>query len=140
MNTLKPISHSIYDRIEHNNKNSFYKIGYYNKEKNQFEEVARWRNSYNKSSGANYGLLQIWAITFNFASYETQGGYNTAGGYNKPIANLESCLYQLSVYLKKAYNKDVKFSNCGSIESNIHDLMEVLQNDYNVKLFSICIE
>ena len=60
--TMKTIPSSIYDRIEYNNKNSYVKIGFYDSDKTEFVEVARWRNSYNANSGANYGLLQIWSI------------------------------------------------------------------------------
>lgn len=126
----KKITSAMFDKIEYNALNSFYKIGFYDVEKNQFNEVARWRNSYNKSSGANYGLLQVWSITFDFIYFESQGGFNTCGGYNKPIANLEGCLYNL----KKAH-EDFNFSNCGSIESLMNELMVYLQQQYKAKLF-----
>ena len=135
----KTIPSSIYDRSEKNNKNQFYKIGYYDTEKNCFCEVARFRNSYNAASGANYGLLQIWSITFNAAYYETQGGRNTCGGYNKPIANLESCLYQLKCDIED--NKIVtdcgefSCSSCGSILSLLSELKDYLQKQYTIKLF-----
>lgn len=141
---MRNIPSSIYDRIEHNNKNQFYKIGYYDAEKNSFVEVARFRNSYNKSSGANYGLLQVWSVTFDWAGYETQGGYNTCGGYNKPIANLESILYN---FKKAIENHEIitdcgpfacgafDFSSCGSVTSLLGELKGYLQKQYTVSLF-----
>ena len=136
---MKKISNTFYDRIEKNNKNSFYKICFFNVEKNNVEEVARWRNSYNPNSGANYGLLQMWARTFNCSIGESQGGWNTCGGYNKPIANLEGCLYQF----KNAINNrelvtdcgDFEYSSCGSITSLLEELKNYLQKQYTVKLF-----
>lgn len=136
---MRKISSTFYDRIENNNKNQYYKIGYYNQERKGFNEVARFRNSYNKDSGANYGLLQIWSCTFNFAACESQGGRNTCGGYNKPIANLEGCLYQLK---KAIENNEIitdcgafDFSECGSVVSLLDGLMKYLQKQYNVPLF-----
>ena len=136
---MRKISSTIYDRIENNKKNEFYKIGYYDNEKNSFIEIARFRNSCNMTSGANYGLLQIWSITFDAGYYETQGGYNTCGGYNKPIANLESCLYQLECDIKN--NKiitdggDFSCSSCGSVLSLLGELKDYLQKQYTVNLF-----
>ena len=135
----KTIPSSIYDRIEKNNKNQYYKIGYYDTEKNCFCEVARFRNSYNAASGVNYGLLQIWAITFDWAGYETQGGYNTCGGYNKPIANLESILYDFKYAIE---NNEIVTdcgsfgcSSCGSVLSLLGELKDYLQKQYTVNLF-----
>lgn len=136
---MKNIPNSIYDRIENNKKNEFYKIGYYDNEKNNFVEVARFRNSCNIASGANYGLLQIWAITFDWAGYETQGGYNTCGGYNKPIANLESILYDFKYAIE---NNEIvtacgsfECSSCGSVLSLLGELKDYLQKQYTIKLF-----
>lgn len=138
---MRKIPSTIYDRIENNNKNQFYKIGFYDDVNNSFYEVARFRNSYNSNSGANYGLLQIWSCTFTQSYYETQGGYNTCGGYNKPIANLESCLYQLSQDIE---NKKVvtdcgafEVSSCGSVTSLMDGLKNYLQKQYIKKLFVI---
>lgn len=136
---MKKISNTFWDKIENNNKNSFYKICFYNVEKNCVEEVARWRNSYNSNSGANYGLLQMWTRTFNCSIGESQGGRNTHGGYNKPIANLKSCLYQF----KNAINNrelvtdcgEFEYSSCGSITSLLEELKNYLQKQYTIKLF-----
>lgn len=129
---MKKITSTQYDRIEGNQLNSFVRIGWYNAERNCFEEVARWRNSFNKNSGANYGLLQVWSICFDFSAFESQGGYNTCGGYNKPIANLESCLWQF-----QKEHADFQYSSCGSIDSLLNSLKEYLQKQYKVKLFTI---
>ena len=125
------ITPTMFDKIEYNNKNSYQKIGYFDLEKNQFCEVARWRNSYSKNSGANYGLLQIWAVTFDFASFSSQGGRNTCGGYNKPVANLENCLHQFS---KSAEGTGFSFSSYGSTQSLLEELKNYLQNQYKAKL------
>ena len=136
---MKNITNSMWNKIEHNGKNSYYKIGFYNKERNCFEEVARWRNAYNSNSGANYGLLQMWTRTFSVNLFESQGGRNTCGGYNKPIANLEGCLYQ---FQKAIENKEIvtdggefEFSYCGSIESLLSGLMAYIQKQYIMPLF-----
>lgn len=135
---MKKISSSFWDKIEKNNKNSFYKICFYDGEK--LQEIARWRNSYNANSGANYGLLQIWSITFNFTASEMQGGWNTCGGYNKPIANLEGCFYQFKTALESELVNDCgefNYSNCGSITSLLDELKNFLQKQYKVKLFLV---
>ena len=83
--------------------------------------------------------MQIWSQTFDFIGYKKQGSNNICGGYNKPIANLEGCLYQLKEAIE---NKELvtdcgefSYSNCGSIDSLINELKEYLQKQYNVKLF-----
>lgn len=136
---MKKITNSQWEKIERNPFNSFYKIGYYDAEQNRFDEVATWQNHYG-TAGANYGLLQIWTPLHNVSFFEKQGGYNTAGGYNKPIANLEGCLYQ---YKKAVDGKEIvtdhaegiKYSNCGSIASLMEELKDYLQYHFNVKLF-----
>lgn len=137
------LSSSQWDKIEYNPLNSMAKIGYYNEERNAFEEVARWRNTHG-ATGTNDGCLQIWSITFNFIGYEHQKGWDYSGGYNKPIANLEACLYQLKEAIK---NKEVvtdcgdfNYSNCGSIDSLLNELKDYLQKQYTKKLFivSVC--
>lgn len=135
---MKKISNSFYNKIENNNKNQYYKIGYYNPDAKRFEEVVRFRNSYNKDSGANYGLLQIWSCTFDFAACESQGGWNTCGGYNKPIANLEGCLYQLKEAIENHELTDCgafDFSGCGSVVSLLEGLRDYLQTQYALPLF-----
>lgn len=137
---MKKITNAQWERVEHNPLNSMKKIGFYDAEKNSFVEVARWRNAYSQASGANYGLLQVWTVLFNSAFFESQGGRNTCGGYNKPIANLESCLYQLQEAIKKnevVHEGDFEFSSCGSIDSLMRELMEYLQKMYSAKLFII---
>lgn len=138
---MKKISSTFWDKIENNNKNSFYKICFYDYEGEKLQEVARWRNSYNSNSGANYGLLQIWSCTFNCSFGESQGGWNTCGNYDKPIANLEGCLYQLGQAIK---NKEIitdcpvfTYSSCGSITSLLEELKEYLQKQYKTKLFLV---
>lgn len=133
--TNERITSNMWEKIEKNDKNSQVKIGWYNPEKNQFNEVIRWRNSYNARSGANYGLLQIWSILFDFRAWESQGGFNTCGGYNKPIANLEGCLYSF-----QQMHGDFKFSNCGSISSLLEELTAYIQRQYKVKLFTVTID
>lgn len=138
---MRKVTSVIYDRVENNPKNSYWKIGYYCKDSNSFVEVARWRNSYSPASGANYGLLQIWSITFDAQISETQGGRNTCGGYNKPIANLEGCLWQL----KKAFeNRELcsdagafEYPDCGSVTSLLEALKNRLQKQYVTPLFLI---
>lgn len=138
---MKNITSTFFDKIEYNPQSYNVKIGWYDDTKNRFNEIARFRNSYNKASGANYGLLQIWSITFHFSACEMQGGRNTCGGYNKPIANLEGCLYQLEKALE---NREIvsdaaipHFSNCGSIDSLMNDLKDFLQHQYIKPLFII---
>ena len=137
---MKKITSTQWDRVEYNPLNSMKKIGFYDETRNSFVEVARWRNARNQASGANYGLLQIWAPLFNACFFESQGGRNTCGGYNKPIANLESCLYQLQEAIKNneiVHEGDFNFSRCGSIDSLINELTAYIQKMYNVKLFVI---
>lgn len=138
---MKKITSSFFDKIGYNPQSYNVKIGWYDNAKNRFVEVARFRNSYNKTSGANYGLLQIWSITFNFSASEMQGGYNACGNYDKPIANLEGCLYQLENALK---NRELvcdaaipHFSDCGSIDSLMNELKDFLQCQYIKTLFII---
>jgi hypothetical protein len=140
---MKKLSNNQWEKIEYNPLNSMAKIGFYDETKNAFNEVARWRNTHG-ATGANYGCLQIWSITFDFIGYEKQKGCNYAGGYNKPIANLESCLYQLK---KAIENKEVvtdsgdfNYSNFGSIDSLLNELKDYLQKQYTKKLFivSVC--
>ena len=136
---MKKITSAQWEKIEHNPFNSFKKIGWYNQETNRFEEVARWRNTYG-TSGANYGMLNIWSPLYNVHIFESQGSNNTCGGYNKPIANLESCLYQLQEAIKNneiVHEGDFNFSRCGSIDSLINELTAYIQKMYNVKLFVI---
>lgn len=135
---MRAITNLFYDRIENNNKNSFYKICFYDGEK--LQEIARWRNSYNASSGANYGLLQIWSSLYCVSFCESQGGRNTCGGYNKPIANLESCLYQFKTALENELVNDCgnfECSSCGSINSLLVTLKNFLQKQYKEKLFLV---
>ena len=134
---MKKITNTQWEKIEHNTLNSMKKIGWYNPEKNCFEEVARWRNTYG-TTGANFGMLNIWSPLFDAHFFESQPGRNSAGGYNKPIANLEGCLYQL----KKAVENgeivsegQINYSDCGSIDSLMKELMEYLQRQFKVKLF-----
>lgn len=137
---MKKLSSNQWDKIEYNALNSMAKIGYYNEERNTFEEVARWRNTHSRE-GANDGCLQIWSVTFDFIGYEHQKGNNYAGGYNKPIANLESCLHQLK---KAIENKEIvtdcgayTVDSCGSIDSLLNELKDYLQKQYNKKLFIV---
>ena len=137
---MKKITNTQWERVEYNPLNSMKKIGFYDGTSNTFVEVARWRNTYSQASGANYGLLQVWAVLFNVSFFESQGGRNTCGGYNKPIANLESCLYQLQDAIKKnelVHEGDFEFSSCGSIDSLIHELMAYLQKMYSATLFIV---
>lgn len=137
---MKKISNTFWDKIEHNAKNSFYKICFYDNTNNRLQEIARWRNTYNSNSGANYGLLQIWSCLYDCSFGESQGGWNTCGGYNKPIANLEGCLYQFKTALENELvndNGEFTYSNCGSITSLLEELKNFLQKQYNVKLFLV---
>lgn len=134
---MKKLTSNQWDKIERNPFNSFKKIGWYNQDRNSFEEVARWRNTYG-TTGANFGMLNIWSPLFDAHFFESQPGRNSAGGYNKPIANLEGCLYQL----KKAVENgeivsegQINYSNCGSVDSLMKELMEYLQRQFKVKLF-----
>lgn len=134
---MKEIKHTQWNKVERLPFNSFKKIGWYNQDRNCFEEVARWRNTYG-TTGANFGMLNIWSPLFDAHFFESQPGRNSAGGYNKPIANLEGCLYQL----KKAVETgeivsegQITYSNCGSIDSLMKELMEYLQRQFKVKLF-----
>lgn len=134
---MKKITNNQWDKIEHLPFNSFKKIGFYDVEKNNFFEVARWRNVYG-STGANFGMLNIWSPLFDCHIFESQPGRNSAGGYNKPIANLEGCLYQLKNAIEKnelVHEGQLSYSNCGSIDSLMNELKEYLQKMYNKKLF-----
>ena len=91
---MKKITSAQWKKIEGHPLNSYARVCYYDSDKNQVVEVARWRNTYGPSTYANFGMLNVWSILFTFHAFESQGGCNVAGGYNKPIANLESCLYQ----------------------------------------------
>lgn len=61
---MKKLTSSQWDKIERNPFNSFKKIGWYNTDRNCFEEVARWRNTYG-TTGANFGMLNIWSPLFD---------------------------------------------------------------------------
>lgn len=137
---MKKLTDSQWKKVEYNPINSMKKIGWYDEKNNRFQEVARWKNCYG-TSGANYGILFIWNSLHNFIGYSMQGGRNTCGGYNKPIANMESCLYQ---YEKAIKNNEIvseklekSFSNCGSIDSLTIELKDYLQKYFNKKLFII---
>ena len=137
---MKKITSTQWDKIEHNTLNSMKKIGYYDAEKNRFEEVARWRNTYGKSTHANFGMLNLWTPLFSAHFFESQPGCNSAGGYNKPIANLESCLYQLKNAIENneiVHEGDFSYSNCGDISSLMEELKNYLQKMYVAKLFII---
>ncbi len=140
---MKKLTDSQWEKIEYNALNSMAKIGFYNEERNTFEEVARWRNTHTRE-GANDGCLQIWSITFDFIGYDHQKGNNYSCGYNKPIANLEGCLYQLKEAIKEKEVVtdcgDFNYSNCGSIDSLLNELKDYLQKQYSEKLFivSVC--
>lgn len=137
---MKKATTFIFNAVESNPLNSMKKIGYYDSESNSFVEVARWRNSYSHT-GVNYGLLQIWCPLYDIHIYEKQRGYDYAGGYNKPIANLESCLYQLDQAIKNrelvSELRSLKYRDCGTIDSLISDLKDHLQAMYKAKLFVI---
>ena len=136
---MRKIAYTNWKRVEGFTKNQYYKIGYYDIEKNCFVEVARFRNSYNKNSGANYGLLQIWSRTFCVEYFDKQKGYDYAGGYDKPDANLSNCLYQLKCDIED--NKivtdcgELVYSSCSSVTRHIDELKDYLQKQYIVKLF-----
>ena len=136
---MKKITSAQWEKIERNPFNSFKKIGWYNQETNRFEEVARWRNTYTKN-GSNYGMLNIWSPLYDVHIFESQGSNNTCGGYNKPIANLESCLYQLKKAIDNneiVHEGNFNFSSCGSIDSLISELKDYLQKMFKVKLFIV---
>lgn len=129
------ITTNMYDKIQGNPKNSFFKIGY--AKEGSFKEVARWRNSYNMQSYANYGLLQIWCDDIVFSCFENQGGCNTCGGYNKPEANLFACIDSFNQYLIELnINQKVDISR-HSIDSHINNLRDVLEIIMNRELFLI---
>lgn len=129
------ITRNMYDKIEGNPKNSFYKIGFV--ENGLFQEVFRWRNSYNQQSYANYGLLQIWHNDIVFSCFENQGGCNTCGGYNKPEANLYACIDSFNQYLKELnINQEVDIS-CRGIDSHINNLKTVLEKITGRELFIV---
>ena len=139
---MKQITNSQWRKIESKPFNSFKKIGWYNQEKNTFEEVARWRNVYG-STGANFGMLNLWTPLFNAHFFEDQPGNNYAGGYNKPIADLEGCLWQLREAIKNGElvsDGDIKKLDnihCGSIDSLMETLKDYLQYQFNKKLFIV---
>ena len=134
---MKKITSNMWDKVEKNPFNSFKKIGFYDAKNNRFAEVARWRNTYGKT-GANFGMLNIWTSLFDAHFFESQGGYNVSGGYNKPIANLEGCLYQFKKALEKnelVSEGDFNYSSCGSVDSLMNELKDYLQKQFKVKLF-----
>ena len=134
---MKKITSNMWDKVEKNLFNSFKKIGWYDSDSNKFQEVARWRNTYG-TTGANFGMLNIWTPLFDSHFFESQGGYNVCGGYNKPIANLEGCFYQLKKAIEKGEivsEGDFNYSNCGSIDSLMNELKDYLQKQFKVKLF-----
>lgn len=137
---MKEITSTMWEKVERNTLNSMKKIGWYDSEKNRFQEAARWRNTYGKSTYANFGMLNIWTPLYDAHFFESQGGCNTCGGYNKPIANLEGCLYQFKKAIEKneiVHEGDFNFSSCGSIDSLIEELKDYLQKMFKVKLFII---
>lgn len=137
---MKKITSNMWDKIEYNPVNSYKKIGWYDSKNNRFQEIARWRNTYNKQSGANFGMLNIWCPLYDVHFFESQGGRNTCGGYDKRIANLEGVLYQYKKALENELVNDCGipgFSSCGSIDSLINELKEFLQKMYNKKLFIV---
>ena len=137
---MKKITSNMWNKVEKNPFNSFKKIGWYDTKNNRFEEVARWRNTYGKSTYANFGMLNIWTSLFDAHFFESQPGCNSAGGYNKPIANLEGCLYQLKNAIEEneiVHEGSFNFSNCGSIDSLMNELKEYLQKMFSEKLFII---
>ena len=136
---MKQVTNYMYSRIEYNHINSMKKIGYYDSDKNTFVEVARWRNS-NNNMGANFGLLQLWTPLYCVCFYDKQKNNNLAGNYNKPIANLEGCLWQFKKAIEKkeiVSEGKINFSDCGSIDSLIRELKDYLQYMYKEKLFII---
>ena len=135
---MKKITSNMWDKVEYNPFNSFKKIGWYDSKNNRFQEVARWRNTYSKASGANYGMLNLWTPLYDAHFFESQGGRNTCGGYNKPIANLEGILYQYKNALENELVNDCgdfSYSNCGSIDSLMNELKDFLQKQFKEKLF-----
>lgn len=134
---MKKITNNMWDKIEHNPVNSFKKIGWYDSENNRFQEVTRWRNTHG-TTGANFGMLNLWTPLYDVHFFESQGGRNTCGGYNKPIANLEGCLYQLKKAIENneiTHEGDFNYSDCGSIDSLMAELKDYLQKMFKVKLF-----
>lgn len=135
---MKKLNNSQWEKIEYNPLNSYRKIGYYDASSNSFIEICRWRNTHGVT-GTNDGLLQIWSPLFDFIAYSHQRGNNYSGGYNKPIANLENCLYQFSTAIKNKEivtdGGDFSCSSCGSIDSLLNELKNYLQYFYNEKLF-----
>ena len=137
---MRTITNSMWNKVEKNTLNSMKKIGWYDSKNNRFQEVARWRNTYGKSTFANFGMLNMWTPLYNVHFFESQPGCNSAGGYNKPIANLEGCLYQYKKALENELVNDCgnfEFSYCGSIDSLIEELKNFLQKMYREKLFII---
>ena len=134
---MKKITSKMWDKVEYNPFNSFKKIGWYDSKANKFQEVARWRNTYG-STGANFGMLNLWTPLFDAHFFESQGGRNICGGYNKPIANLEGCLYQLKKAIddgELVHEGDFNYSDCGSIDSLMAELKDYLQKMFKEKLF-----
>jgi hypothetical protein len=134
---MKKITSNMWDKVERLPFNSFKKIGWYDSENNRFQEVARWRNTHGKT-GANFGMLNIWTPLYDVHFFESQGGCNVCGGYNKPIANLEGCLYQLKKAIENneiTHEGDFNYSDCGSIDSLMVELKDYLQKMFRVKLF-----
>lgn len=137
---MKKITNSMWDKVEKNTLNSMKKIGWYDSKNNRFQEVARWRNTYGKSTYANFGMLNLWTPLYDAHFFESQPGCNSAGGYNKPIANLNGCLYQYKKALENELVNDCgefTYSSCGSIDSLIEELRNFLQKMYKEKLFVI---
>lgn len=137
---MKTIANSMWNKVEKNTLNSMKKIGWYDSKNNRFQEVARWRNTYGKSTFANFGMLNLWTPLYDAHFFESQPGCNSAGGYNKPIANLEGCLYQYKKALGNELVNDCgefKYSSCGSIDSLIEELKNFLQKMFKEKLFVI---
>lgn len=137
---MKTITNSMWEKVEKNTLNSMKKIGWYDSKNNRFQEVARWRNTYGKSTYANFGMLNIWCPLYDAHFFESQPGCNSAGGYNKPIANLEGCLYQFKKAIEKnelVHEGEFNFSYCGSIDSLLEGLKDYLQKMYKEKLFII---
>ena len=126
----------MWDKVEYKPFNSFKKIGWYDTENNRFQEVARWRNTYG-TTGANFGMLNLWTPLYDAHFFESQPGRNSAGGYNKPIANLEGCLYQFkkAIDSELVHEGDFSYSNCGSIDSLMTELKDYLQKMFKEKLF-----
>lgn len=137
---MKKLTSSQWDKIEKNALNSMKKIGWYDAKNNRFQEVARWRNTYGHSTYANFGMLNLWTPLFDAHFFESQPGCNSAGGYNKPIANLEGCLYQLREAIENneiVHEGDFNYSTCGSIDSLVNELKNYLQKMFKETLFII---